>query len=402
MVEFHSLLIIALVAVLAPLINKLPLPVRIPVIVIELVMGIMIGPSGTGWVTSGGIIGFLGELGLIFLFFQAGIELDLRKFRGLPLRLAALGWLISLGAALVIAGLLYAVGLLKGPMLVALALPTTAMGMLLPILRESGELETVFGRYAMGAAVAGEFGPIFLASLVLAHQHSHVMQTFLTVVFLIIALGAAFLATNIRSDRVSRVVSAWMMDGSMLAVRISILVLLALVSLARDLGMDAVLGAYTAGLVIGLFIRDTKADALREQLSPMGAGFLIPLFFVVSGIQFDLHALLASPLDLARLPLFCALFLLVRGLPAYYLYQRELPKSDLLPLALYSASTLPLVVTIVHVGTRTGEMMPENGAALVGAAVISISAFPVIALMLRSRARTSQEADRPGPRSQLE
>jgi Kef-type K+ transport system membrane component KefB len=270
MIEIHSLLIIAFVAVLAPLLNKLPLRVRIPVIVIELLMGILIGPAGAGWVASGGVIGFLGEFGLIFLFFQAGLEIDLAKFRGVSLRLAAVGWLISLGAACVVAGLLYATGLLKGPILVALALPTTAMGMLLPILRDSGELESTFGRYVIGAAAAGEFGPIFLASLVLAHQHSHVMQTFLTIVFLIIAVGAAILATKVHSDRLTHVITAWMADSSLLPVRISILILLTLVSLAQDLGMDVVLGAYTAGIVIGLFIRDTKADTLRERLSPIG------------------------------------------------------------------------------------------------------------------------------------
>ena len=152
--------------------------------------------------------------------------------------------------------------------------------------------------------------------------------------------------------------------------------------------MDMVLGAYTAGIVIGLFIRDTKADALRERLSPIGPGFLIPLFFIVSGIEFDLRALLDNPLSFARLPLFCALFLLVRGLPVF-LYRRDLPKPDLLPLALYSSSTLPLVVTIAHVGARTGEMLPENGAALIGAAIVSMSVFPVIALMLRERAKAA-------------
>jgi Kef-type K+ transport system membrane component KefB len=388
MIEIHSLLIIAFVAVLAPLLNKLPLPVRIPVIGIELLMGILIGPAGAGWVASGGVIGFLGEFGLIFLFFQAGLEIDLAKFRGVSLRLAALGWLISLGVACGVAGLLYATGLLKSPILVALALPTTAMGMILPILRDSGELESTFGRYVIGAAAAGEFGPIFLASLVLAHQHSHVMQTFLTIVFLIIAVGAAILATKIHSDRLTRMITAWMADSSLLPVRISILILLTLVSLAQDLGMDMVLGAYTAGIVIGLFIRDTKADALRERLSPIGPGFLIPLFFIVSGIEFDLRALLDNPLSFARLPLFCALFLLVRGLPVY-LYRRDLPKPDLLPLALYSSSTLPLVVTIAHVGARTGEMLPENGAALIGAAIVSMSVFPVIALMLRERAKAA-------------
>jgi Kef-type K+ transport system membrane component KefB len=150
--------------------------------------------------------------------------------------------------------------------------------------------------------------------------------------------------------------------------------------------MDVVLGAYTAGLVIGLFIRGTAADVLRQQLNPFGPGFLIPLFFIVSGIEFDLRALIDNALRFARLPLFCALFLLVRGLPVF-LYRHDLPKVDLLPLALYSSSTLPLVVTIAHVGSQMGEMVPENAAALIGAAVLSMSVFPVVALVFRKKTK---------------
>jgi Kef-type K+ transport system membrane component KefB len=245
--------------------------------------------------------------------------------------------LVSLGVATAAAGLLYATGLLRSPVLVALALATTPMGMVLPILRESGDLDSTFGRCVVGAAVVGEFGPIVVASLVLAHRQSHLTQTILSILFLMIVVGAAILAIKLRSDGLTRVFAAWMADSSFLPLRISILVLLTLVSLARDLGMDVVVGAYTAGLVIGLFIRGTAADALRQQLNPFGPGFLFPLFFIVSGIEFDLRALVDNALSFARLPLFCALFLLVRGLPVF-LYRHDLPKVDLLPLALYSSS----------------------------------------------------------------
>jgi Sodium/hydrogen exchanger family len=131
------------------------------VVVLELVLGILVGPSGAGWVTSEGAIGFLGEFGLIFLFFQAGFEFefDQSKIGTAPLRLGAVAWLASLGLTSVFIGLLYIVGLVRAPLLVGLVLPTTSFGILIPILRQTGDLESDFGRYVLGAAAISELGP---------------------------------------------------------------------------------------------------------------------------------------------------------------------------------------------------------------------------------------------------
>jgi Kef-type K+ transport system membrane component KefB len=388
MSEIHVLFVMGFVAVIAPLLARLPAFARMPAVVLELMLGILIGPSGLGWVTSQGAIGFLGEFGLIFLFFQAGFEFNPEKIGAAPLRLGAAAWLAAFGLSMLFAGLLYEIGVLRAPLLIALVLPTTAFGMLLPILRESSILDTNFGRYVLGAAVAGELGPLVLASIVLAHQHHHLHETVLTIVFFAAAIGAILTAQHLRSRHLTVIIAGWMHDRSILPVRIAILILLALVSLASELGMELVLGAYAAGMVIAMLVRDTRAAILENRLMSIGSGFFIPLFFITSGVEFDLPALLTSPGSIARLVLFCAGFFFIRVVPLR-LYKGVLPERDLLPLALFSSTTLPLVVAVTYLGVRTGDMLPENAHALVGAAVITVAAFPTLAILLRSK---SEEA----------
>jgi Kef-type K+ transport system membrane component KefB len=388
MSEIHALFIICFVAVLAPLLARLPALVRTPVVVLELVLGILIGPSGAGWVTSQGAIGFLGEFGLTFLFFQAGFEFNPDKIGVAPLRLGALAWLVSLGLTSVFIGLLYIVGLVHAPLLVALVLPTTSFGILIPILRQTGDLESDFGRFVLGGAVIGELGPIILIAVALSHEHNirHLHQTLLSMVFLATAIEAIFFARSLRSERLSRMIARWMGDSSVLPVRISLLLLLGLVSLANKLGMEMVLGAYTAGMMIAML---TKVEILQYRLTSIGSGFLIPLFFITSGVEFDLPAVVTSPATVARLILFCGGFLFIRFVPVF-LYKHVLPERDLLPLALFSATTLPLVVAVTYLGVRTGDMLPENASALVGAAVIAVAVFPPLANLLRSKSEETR------------
>jgi Kef-type K+ transport system membrane component KefB len=241
-------------------------------------------------------------------------------------------------------------------------LPTTAFGMLIPILRGSGDLDNDFGRYVLGSAVVGELGPVILGSIILAHRHYHLHETILTMVFFAVAIGAILLAKRLRSEGLSVMIERWLGDRSVLPVRISILILLGLVSLATELGIELVLGAYAAGMVIAMLVRGTTAEILEDRLTSLGSGFCVPLFFVISGIEFDLPSLVTSPASLARLILFWAGFLIIRIVPVL-LYKRVLPERDLLPLALLTSTTMPLVVAVTFLGVRSGNMLPENASA---------------------------------------
>jgi Kef-type K+ transport system membrane component KefB len=263
-------------------------------------------------------------------------------------------------------------------------LTTTAVSTLLPILRAADELETRFGSFLLGAGVVGEFGPVVLISVVFTREHSTPAQTTLMLTFVLIAVLTAAIALKVRPPKFLALLSRTMHASSQLPVRICILVWAFLTVLAQRLGLDMVLGAFASGMVVGLATRGEKGEPLRRKLDAIGFGFLIPMFFVTSGIRFDLGALLESARTLARLPVFLLSFLIVRGFPVL-LYRRDLAKAEFLPLVLCSATALPLVVAITEIGVETGRMSTDNAAALVGAGMLSVLVFPLIAMALRRK-----------------
>jgi Kef-type K+ transport system membrane component KefB len=386
LIDFRALVIIGLVAVLAPLIVELPPRLRLPVVVAEIGFGIVIGPDVLDLVQVDDLIDFLSQLGLAFLFFLAGLEIELPRIRGRPLKLATQGWLLSIAIAFGFTGILHLSGYVVSELYLSVALATTALGILMPILRDLGELETRFGTFTVAAGALGEFGPILAIALLLSGQGPGVAAILLAA-FTAAALLVAYVAMHWRPPRLLKALQKTMHSSAQLPVRLSVLILLALVYLASREGLDLLLGAFAAGIIVGLVTRSAEAEPLRVKLEGLGFGFFIPIFFVVTGIEFNLSELLDSPSSILRLPLFVLLFLLVRGLPVFLLYRRDLERAERLPLALLSATALPLVVAVTTIAVEAGKMRPENAAALVGAGMVSVFLYPLIALTLRRRGR---------------
>jgi Kef-type K+ transport system membrane component KefB len=356
-------------------------------VVLEIALGIVVGPQVLGLVRAEGIVETLGRVGLCFLFLMAGMEIDFPRLRGRPLRLASCGWVLSLALALGAAYLLRAVGLIQAPVLVALALTTTAIGTLLPILRDAGELSRDFGMLTLAAGALGEFGPLLLLSLLPVEGHTTEGRAAVLVGFVLVAAVAAVLVVRARTPRVWGLLGRHLYRTSQLPVRLAVLLVAVLSAVAMEMGLEVLIGAFAAGMIIGTVTRGEEAEPFHQKLDGLAFGFLIPIFFVVSGVRFDLKALLGSTTGLLCVPLFLALFLLARGVPVL-LYRRHLGGRDRLALAFYSATALPLVVAITEVGVATHQMTPEVAAALVGAGMISLLVYPQLALALRARATT--------------
>ncbi|MBL8541129.1 MAG: cation:proton antiporter [Betaproteobacteria bacterium] len=388
----HPLLIVLFAAALAPLFNELPIRLRLPLVVIELLLGIAIGPQMLDLVGDEVGVRALSALGLCFLFFLAGMDLDFSTLRGTPLRLGGLGWTVSIVLALALTQALSAAGLAFDPFLVGVALATTAIGALLPILREADDLDSQLGRCVLGAGAIGEFAPIILFSLIMAGDGKLAQRSELLITFIFIALTCVVLVLRVRPPQVIEILSRTLYKTSQFPVRLSMLLLASMVVMADTFGLNLLLGAFAAGAVVGLVARGPEAEPFRHKLDAIGFGFLIPIFFIASGTQIDVVALFASPDSLLRVPLFVALFLLVRGAPAL-LYRRALGKREQLALALLSATSLPLVVVIADLGRATGKISPENAAALVGAAILTVLVFPLIALSLRSKRAPAAAAE---------
>ncbi len=385
-VDLGTLLVISIVAVLAPVLAALPKHLRVAVVVVEIALGIVVGPDVLDLAQADTTIDFLATMGLAALFFLAGAEVDPPAIRGAPLAIASVGWGASVGIGLLAAWGLDLGGIADHPEFIALALATTALGVLVPVLRDSGLRGTPLGTMVLAAGTAGELGPIVLMSIFLAVGESTVTQALLLAAFAAGTIVLAVTAPRLRSPWLGRLLQETMHASGQLAVRICLLLLVGLVFLATELGLELTLGAFAAGVVLGIVMRDTAgSEVLGVKLDAVAFGLLVPIFFVHSGLTFDLDGLLDSPKALAQLPVFLALFLLVRGIPAV-LAARRLGRRGVVSLGFMSAATLPLVVAITQVGVREDRLATDTSAALVGAAMLSVLIYPAVALALLGRA----------------
>ena len=271
-------------------------------------------------------------------------------------------------------------------MMVTLAVCTTGLGVLIPVLRDGGQLDTQFGRLFLAAGTLGEVGPIVAMSLLLSQQYS----TWQEVGFLLAFLGIVGLAIAVgmgaRPPRVLAFLSRQMHTSTQLPVRISLLMLAALFVLAEQFGFESIFGAFAAGMVVGQATRGEDGKPLREKIDAVSFGWFYPFFFVGTGVKFDIAALGQNLTTALLVPAFVILFLVIRGVPVF-LYRNDLAKAQRLPFALSSAvPSLSIIVVITEIGVRAGTMNPDIAAALVGAALLSVLLFPTIAGALLSRA----------------
>ncbi|MGZ8929347.1 MAG: cation:proton antiporter, partial [Methylobacter sp.] len=380
-----ELLLITFVAMLAPLLAELPGSVRFPVVVLEVVLGILIGPHVFHLANPDGLIAMLGQLGLTFLLFLVGLEIDFDKIRGKPLSLAVGSWSITFLLSIVCMFIFNVIGLIQTPpLLAAVALSTTALGVLAPILRDQGELNTDFGKYLVATAAVGEFGPLVIISLLLISTHGTFLHTLFVVTFIIIALGVANIALHMRTSPLIEKLAHTMQSSGQLPVRICILLQVLLATLAAKFGLNIVMGAFTAGMVVGLAIKGKEGELLQHKLDAVGYGFLVPIFFIAAGMKFEVSALWSSPLAPIQVALLSGLLILVRCIPMF-LYKKELTPAEKLPFAFYAATGLPLIVIISEIGVSSGLMPPDRASILVSAGMVSVLLFPILAVKLRGK-----------------
>jgi Kef-type K+ transport system membrane component KefB len=351
-------------------------------VTLELLLGVLVGPVVLGWVAVSGLVDAIAEFGLALLLFMAGYEIDFRRIRGAPLGSAVTGWFASLALGL-LCGLLLGVVIGGGDALTAqvvgLALTTTALGTILPMIRDAGALPTLFGARILAIGTAGEFGPIVAITFVFS-EDAPLHSLALILGFALIAMGAAFAATRPRPPRLAALVTATIGTSAQLAVRIVMLVLVAMLWIAERFSLDVLLGAFTAGIVVRLSMNaadESQERIVAAKMDAIGFGFFIPIFFVVSGARLDVGSMFAEPVSLLLIPVTLVLFLVCRGLPAYLLNRRT---GDAPALALFASAALPLVVVITSTGVELGAVKPSTAAAMVTAGVLSVLIYPLAAL----------------------
>lgn len=382
--DVGAFVLMSLIAVLAPVLAaRVAHWIPVPLVVFEILLGVLLGPQGLGLGRHGEFIDTLADFGLATLMFLAGYEIDFGRIAGPPLRRASLGWLLGLGLALA-AALLIADSAGEA-VYIGAAMATTALGTVLPIVRDAELLETPFGRAIMAVGSVGEFGPIVAVALFLSGR-SPARSAIVLLLFAAVTALAIWRASHTRETRRLRsLVSKTLHSSGQFAVRMMIFVLAVMVYIAVELGLDMLLGAFTAGVIGRMLLSGTSPQLQRtvmSKLEAVGFGFLVPVFFINTGLDFDLNALTAQASTLALLPLFLLLFLLLRGVPVGLLAEPGTSYTDRTVLAMFGSTQLPMVVAITTIGTENGQLDAGTAAALVGAGMLSVLLFPLIALRL--------------------
>src|SRR5436305_2890457 len=385
-VSFASLVVVSAIAVAAPLIVGLFPRIRVPAVVLEIVAGIVVGPHGLGLVKRVDLpIQILALVGLAFLLFLAGLEIDVERLRGRLLRLAGLGFLATLALGLAAGGIFKATGTVRSPLFLAIALAATSLGLVVPVLKDAGQAATALGQLTIAASSVADFGAVVLLTLFFSGEHSTGTgaKVVLLVGFVLLAGAAALALAGLnRSMRFGDVLVRLQDTTAEIRVRIAVLLLIAFVAMAERFGLETILGAFIAGGLLSFIDRDTTSHPnFRLKLEAIGYGFVVPVFFVTSGLRFDLDALLNSPSAFARVPLFLLALLVVRGLPAA-LYRRSVGTRGAVAAGLLQATSLPFIVTAAEIGLLLHLITPVNSAALVSAGLLSVIVFPPVALSL--------------------
>jgi len=395
-ISFNSVLIIAAVAVLVPLVLGLVPQLPIPEAVLEVIAGVVVGPAVLGWVRVDAPVQVLSDLGLGMLLFLAGLEIDIERLRGPLARLAVSAFAVSAVLALGCAYAFRLAGEAVQPLLLAIILMSTSTGLLLPLLKDAGEESTGFGQLVMTAAALAEIVPIMLLSLFFSATSATpgAQAVSLAIFVVLLVLSGTALSWVRRLEPAGRLLNRLADTSAQLRVRASLTLALAFGVLAYRFGFASILGAFAAGLLVRIvdLARHSPHPQFRVKLEGIGFGFLVPIFFISTGVEFPLKALLANPAALAAVPLFLAALLLVRGLPAL-LYVRFTGRRHAVAAGLLQATTLTFVIVAAQAGLAGGKFTPTAAASLLAAGLLSAAVFPAVARRFLPRGAAPEAAD---------
>ncbi len=385
--EDSALVIIPLLAVLAPLLARAVRPaIRVPIVVFELVLGIVFGPALLGWVAPSDMLEKLADLGLALLFFMAGSEIDYRAISGKPLARASIGWILSVVLGV---GVGFLIAPTDGMIVVGIALSSTALGTLMPILRDAKELDTPFGKAVTLVGAVGEFLPLIAISIFLSTRTTTV-ATIVLLTFVVLAGVIVLFARRVPHGRLHAFVRATLHTSAQFGVRFVLLLIAALVGLSVMLDLDMLLGAFVAGAVWRIIMAqapEKDAAAVESKIEAIAFGFLVPIFFIYTGVTFDLQALLASPRALVLVPLLLLALLVIRGTTAQFSAPPGSNTRDRTALGLLAATGLPIIVAVTGIGVDENLLDSATAAALVGAGMLSVLLFPLIGMTVRGERR---------------
>lgn len=381
-ITYADLAVVAGLALAAPLVAQLRPQLRLPSPVIEIVLGILVGPSLLGWVVIDQPVRVLSDLGLAALLFLAGLEIDVRAL--LPhLRRVVVGYAASVVLSILLAVVIGALADLDSVAFVGFALASSTVGLIAPVLRDAGAGHGRFGQAVLAGTSIGEFGAILLLSLFFSDNSSSTgSRLLLLCVFgAFVAIMAVGLWRLSGLERVERTLHRLERTSAQLGVRFAVAIVIGFAALATSLGLETILATFVAGLLLRLVDDQERLihPEFRLKIEAVGYGFLVPVFFISSGVELDFKGLFQRPGHLVVVPAFLIAMLISRGLPALA-ERHRLGVRPAMALGLLQAVSLPVMVIAAKLGHELHIFDDPTDAALVLAGVLSVMLFPPIAL----------------------
>jgi Kef-type K+ transport system membrane component KefB len=385
------------VAAAIPLLLGLMPRVPVPGPVLEIVAGVVIGPSVLAWVRPDETIRALSVLGLSFLLFLAGFEVDIRRFRGRTGRQVLLALTCSIALASAV-GAGFAAVEMRGGLLVAIALLATSLGLIVPVLADAGVLHQPIGVLTVACASAGEVAAVVALSVGVAGSHTPLAGRVLLLGLLVVLLAVVAVVV-VGAEHISRItalVDRLADTSAQIRIRLTVLLVAGIALAAAGLGFEAILGAFMAGVLVRALDPEPERAHPRYpiKLDAVGFGMLIPVFFITSGMTLDVTGLIEQPTALAGVPVLLLALFVVRGLPAV-VFHRDLPRRQLMAAALLQATSLPFLLTVAQIGVDMGLLARTTAAALAAAGVASVLIFPPVALALLKPRQARTRSNRP-------
>lgn len=390
----ESLFWITLCAVLAPLLASTALRGKVPEVVLLLGLGVLIGPNALELAAIGEGVAMLRELGLGMLFLLAGYEIELRELTGPGGRRAAAAWVASLLLALGVVALLGRTEQIHAEVAVAIALTSTALGTLLPILKDSGLLGGPIGRTLMNHGAYGELGPI-VAMAVLLGVHGPAESLLVLIGFGLLAVVVHRFSARLGRTRLLAVVRTGSETSGQTQVRLVVLLLVTLTVAAAVFELDTVLGAFAAGFVLRQLVPEGH-QSLEHKLEGLAFGLLIPVFFITSGMAIDPSSVVEGPFALVA---FVLLVFAIRGGVVYVAARRGdgFGGRDSAAIALFASTGLPIIVAVTSVAVSTGQMSTTNASVLVAGGAVTVLVCPLLAQWLLARGHPDRVSPSPAP-----
>ncbi len=386
---FLSLLLITGLAATVPLLASRLRRLNVPIVVLEILVGIVIGKSGLDLIEPSPGLEFLAAFGFTFLMFLSGLEVDFvailnsRRMPGSrplgdPLSLGLTVFALTVGGGLVVALGLAQIGLIRNPVIMALILSTTSLGIVVPVLKERNLSGAHYGQSLLVSALVADFATLLLISVAVAA----ISRDFTLDLLLVLLLLGAF-ATLARMGQLAarvpglrRVIDDLSHTTAQIQVRGAFALMVAFIVLAEGVGTEIILGAFLAGAIISL-LADREGSQLHMKMEAIGFGFFVPIFFIMVGVSFDLPALLSSPRALLLVPLLLAVAYAIKIL-AGLLYRLNFSWRETLAAGMLLSSRLSLIVAAAAIALDLGIINEATNSAIILIAIVSCTLSPVL------------------------